>query len=433
MNMLHAAALLTTAAVAASPTRLVDDQHAADVELLIGAFEEHAGAILELKGIDGDALRKEFVPRAKEIESDQDHVDLVAQLVAQLHDGHAGLRDVKVDMKGYGDGPRYACGLELFESDGAWYVKRASGAAAGAGVEPGWQVVKIDGEKADDWMEDAIARLTKYKGFSSERAARFAAGSWAVNGPDGESTPFEFKTPKRKKRKKTLTWGRKAGGGRLVGPVVFPEGIEMIGRDIGWTKLSDEVGYVWVGRVPGDLHELFDQAIEGVGDACETMVLDFRSNLGGGYDRDAVLGRFVPEGETWGGEPSAGPHPFTGQLIVLIDPNTISAGETIVGELKEEGRAYLIGPGATHGASGSKKVVPAPSGLLSVRFVVRSNKQRLNGGKGVEGLGIAPHEVVEYDPELVAEGIDPCIARALEIAEKGIPKKAVAYVPPAAR
>ena len=182
-----------------------------------------------------------------------------------------------------------------------------------------------------------------------------------------------------------------------------------------------------------DLHELFDQAIEGVGDGCETMILDFRSNLGGGYDRDAVLGRFVPEGETWGGERSAGPRPFTGQLVVLIDPNTISAGETIVGELKEEGRAYLIGPGATHGASGSKKVVPAPSGLLSVRFVVRSNKQRFNGGKGVEGLGIEPHEIVEYDPEQIAEGVDPCIARALEIAKEGIPKKAVTYVPPAYR
>lgn len=430
MNIATTAVLLATVAVAAAP---IDDEHADDVEFLIDAFEEHAGRILDLKEIDGKALRKEFVARAKSIESDQEHVDLVAQLVARLNDGHARLSDVKVDMTGFGDGPRYACGLELFEADGKWYVKRASGAAASAGVEAGWQVVKIDGEKAGDWMEDAIERLTKHRGFSTERAARFAAGTWAVHGPDGESAQFEFKTPERKKRKKSLTWGRKAGGGRLVGPVVFPEGIEMIGREIGWTKLSDEVGYVWVGRVPGDLHELFDRAIEGVGDACETLILDFRSNMGGGYDRDAVLGRFVPEGETWGGEPSAGPHPFTGQLVVIVDPNTISAGETIVGELKEEGRAYLIGPGATHGASGSKKVVTPPSGLLSVRFVVRSNKQRFNGGRGIEGLGIEPHEVVEYDPELISEGIDPCIARALEIAEEGIPRKAVAYVPPANR
>ena len=162
----------------------------------------------------------------------------------------------------------------------------------------------------------------------------------------------------------------------------------------------------------------------------EGLILDFRSNMGGGYDRDAVLGRFVPEGQTFGGEASAGPHPYTGQIVVLIDPATISAGETIVGELKEEGRAYLIGPGGTHGASGSKEEVVAPSGKFGIRFVVASNKQRFNGGRGVEGLGIEPDEIVEYEPKLLVQGIDPCIQRAEELLEKPLPKKAVTYVPP---
>jgi C-terminal processing protease CtpA/Prc len=184
--------------------------------------------------------------------------------------------------------------------------------------------------------------------------------------------------------------------------------------------------------VPGDLHELVDKALAELADA-PGLVLDFRANRGGGYDRDALLGRFVPKGQTFGGEASAGPNPYGGPIVVLADPATISAGETIVGELAEEGRAYFIGPGPTCGASSSKSTTTAPSGLFEVRFSISSNKQRFNGGKGIEGLGMTPHEVVDYDPKLIASGVDPCIARAVELLAKPLPKSKVTYVPPKPR
>lgn len=408
-----------------------DDKYEEDIAFLLDTFEEKAGALLKQKGVDWKKVRKEFTKAAKKVETDQEHIDLVVRLTARLQDGHAGVKH-DVDMEGFGDGRRYPCGVDLYPHDGKWYVLRASGDAAKSGVKAGWEVAKIDGEKASRWMEAAYERFTSHTGRSTRAAAYWIAGTWGVNGPDGESVKFEFKA-KRKKRKVTLTWHEKAGGGRLTGPVVFPEGLEKLGRDIYWTTLPSGYGYVWVGRVPGDLHELMDRAIEGIGPDCEGMILDFRANLGGAYDRDALLGRFVPKGESWGGEESAGPNPFVGDLVVLVDPATISAGETIVGELKEEGRAYLIGPGTTQGASGAKEEVTVPSGLCSVRFVVRTHKGRFNGGRGVEGIGIAPDEIVEYDPKVVVEGVDPAIARAVEVLEDGLPKKAVTYVPPAKR
>ena len=57
----------------------------------------------------------------------------------------------------------------------------------------------------------------------------------------------------------------------------------------------------------------------------------------------------------------------------------------------------------------------------------------MNGGRGVEGIGIPPDEVVEYDPELLNEGVDPLIARAVELLGAGLPKKAVTFVPLADR
>ncbi len=408
-----------------------DESHEGDIAFLLDAFEEKAGELLKQKKIDWKQVRKEFTKRAKDIESDQELIVVAAELVARLQDGHAGLRDVTVDMGGYGDGPIYSCGLDLFEFDGKWYVKRASGDALKSGIEAGWEVVKIDGEKAVKWMDAAQQRLVKTHGFSTEAAARFATGTWGLKGPDGKSVGIEFKAG-RKKKKVNLQWGSKAGGGNSIGPVVFPEGLEELDREVAWTRLPSGYGYLWLGRIPSELPTFIDTAIAGLGDECTGMVLDFRSSNGGTYDRDALLGRFVPKGQVFGGEKSAGPKPFVGHVVVLIDPSTISAAETIVGELKEDGRAYLIGPGGTHGASGTKEQVAVPSGKLAARFVIRSHKSWMNGGRGVEGIGIAPHEIVAYDPKAIAQGIDPCIARAEEILKEGPPKKDVTYVPPKA-
>ncbi|MEM8711686.1 MAG: S41 family peptidase [Planctomycetota bacterium] len=420
--------LLAPGAIGSSPAP-EKSKHEQDIAYLLEQIGQKAERVLKAKKIDWKKVSRSFQAKAKDIESDQELVDLASQIVAELHDGHARFTKVEVDMEGFGEGQRAPCGLNVYEHKKKWYVLRAVGDAKKAGIEAGWEVVKIDGEKAADWMKAAQERLTHSRGFSTDRAARWITGTWGMNGPVGKSCSFEFKDAKRKKKKKTLSWREKAGGDRLYGPVVYPEGLEPVGRDVAYRKLESGMGYILAAKVPGDLHEAFDEALKGMGDI-DGLILDFRSNMGGGYDRDAVLGRFVPKGQSFGGEKSAGPNPYAGQIVVLVDPATISAGETIVGELKEEGRAYLIGPGGTHGASGSKEVVEVPSGKFAVRFVVASNKQRFNGGNGVEGLGIEPDEIVEYDPKVIASGVDPCIARAEELLKSALPKKCVTYVPP---
>ena len=45
-----------------------------------------------------------------------------------------------------------------------------------------------------------------------------------------------------------------------------------------------------------------------------------------------------------------------------------------------------------------------PSRLFALYVSVRSNKSRFQGGKGIEGLGVAPHLVVRFDAaDLLAE------------------------------
>jgi len=134
-----------------------------------------------------------------------------------------------------------------------------------------------------------------------------------------------------------------------------------------------------------------------------------------------VFGRFVPAGTNWGRYASAGRKPYAGPLVVIVDAGTRSAGETVSGMLKEDGRAYMIGDSATAGTSSSKTTLPAPSGLFAAYFSVRSNMGRFNHGRGIEGIGVPPHEIVAYDPEELARGVDTQIRRAEELLKKGLP------------
>jgi hypothetical protein len=65
-----------------------------------------------------------------------------------------------------------------------------------------------------------------------------------------------------------------------------------------------------------------------------------------------------------------------------------------------------------------------------VYFSVASNKQRFNGDRGIEGIGIPPNEVVPYDAADLMKGVDTEIRRADELLLDGLPKGRVLYKPP---
>ena len=65
---------------------------------------------------------------------------------------------------------------------------------------------------------------------------------------------------------------------------------------------------------------------------------------------------------------------------------------------------------------------------FSLYVSVRSNKSRFQGGRGIEGIGMIPHETVPYVAEDLANGEDTLIQRAEAILAK-FPKGKVPYRP----
>ena len=221
----------------------------------------------------------------------------------------------------------------------------------------------------------------------------------------------------------------RAGGPNFVpiGPVFPPPGVETVGRQ-SYGKLPDGTAYIHLRDVPENLPEQLASMLAMVGDS-PGLILDCRANGGGGCDHAAVFGRFVPRNSKWRQYESAGPNPYGGPIVVIVDAGVRSAGETISGQLKEDGRAYMIGDGPTAGSSSQKEKLPVPSGLFTAYFSVASNKGRFNEGRGIEGIGVAPHEVVPYNPSDLAASVDTQIRRAAALLKSGFPANKVPYQP----
>jgi C-terminal processing protease CtpA/Prc len=307
-------------------------------------------------------------------------------------------------------------------------VKNSWGSAEAAGVRPGMEIVRVDGVAVDKWLDGRIAELADKIGFSTDAQAFFYACHWGLAEKKGTRRLLELRNVKGQRGKVTIDHVN--ANTVAQGPAFFPDGLENMRGDVRYGKTDAGFGYVHVRRCPGDLPDQIDRALVAIGEV-PGLILDFRGNSGGGFDHDAFFGRFVPSGEQIAFAKrysSAGAAPYGGPIVVIIDATVRSAGETAAGIFKEDGRGFDIGESSTAGMSSQKETIELPSGYFSLYVSVRSNVQRFNRGRGLEGIGVEPHQLVELEAADLAKGLDTAIQRAQELLAK-FPQDRVLYDP----
>ncbi len=435
-----AAPLLVCALLATGVARAQD--YAADVEFALTEIEKRCGHFFEMKKIDWAAVKTEFRAAVKEVSSPGEHLVLMDRLLARLKDGHAAVHPGPKgrNVRRANFTPLGGLGLHLVRSEKHLLVKSVWGPAAEANIPIGSRIERIGGKPVDAWLTARAAELADHWSFSTAQHLDGAVRCGGMSGPVGERVEIRFRDPKGKRRKRTLTCNEKTRQ-RAAGPAFVPEDANLHGEVVYWTiggkgkKTKGAIGYLSIRKCQDDLPAQVDGALSALG-AVDGLILDFRGNTGGGFDHDALMGRFIPKGKTMRGQTvkgrvikryeQAGPHAFAGPIVVIVNATAVSSAETASGMFKEDGRAYMIGENATAGMSSSKVMLDLPSGLFRLRVSVASNKGRFNDGRGIEGIGVIPHEIVEYDAKDLANGRDTLIERAVKILKR-FPKKKVPY------
>ncbi len=450
-----AAAPIAAAPIAAAPMATVpgESPFEADMAQALDELKRRCGSFFSLKDIDWKRVSREFSKSAKKVETDSEHLALLTRLLAHLADGHARVEPAAggkytwdtmpwpEDWRRPTKGP----GFFLCRVGKKYYVKEAWSSAAELGLAPGMEVTAIDGQPMKKWLSGTLEKLADRRSFSTQQHALFYALTRGLGGPQDSRLKLEFKDERGKRKKRTITLTRASTTPN--GPAVLLDGYTSLGDSVRWTKTPEGFGYIHIRRIQDELLQELDEALgalqptdpadpAGPGETSSRarlpgLILDFRGNSGGGCDHDAFAGRFVPRGETiqrLTNSPlgSAGPRPYGGPIVVIVDGTVVSAGETTSGMFKEDGRAYMIGESPTAGMSSQKETIPLSAGLFQLYVSVRSNKRAFNGGRGIEGIGVAPMETVPFDPEDLAAGVDTLIKRATQLLAD-FPRRRVPY------
>ncbi len=356
-----------------------------------------------LKGIDWEAVGAELLPRAKQVKTNEEFGLLCMELVAHLEDSHAYLVAGSAELPSVPFpqwDPGFACLIDDRGKPVVYYVDR-DGPAKKAGVKVGMTVLSVNGEPAGKYLEKRMREMRKYSGYSSERYLLYHAAQWLGRQVD-RGTTVEFKMQaldgKTHMFKSPATVGVRYLPRR---PVQVPGTPDT--ANVSWTKLGDDIGYIYVRRIRDDLIDKLDKAVGELGNA-RGMIIDVRGNSGGGFDSQRSHINFMTDDATEHDRPK-----FKGPIALVIDARCISAGEGWASWFIANKRARVFGE-ATAGASARKIVYKLTNDLYKVRYPVKVYKGFLD--RPIERRGLEPDVPVKQNARDLAAGRDTVLEAA---------------------
>jgi carboxyl-terminal processing protease len=232
-------------------------------------------------------------------------------------------------------------------------------------------------------------------------------------------------------------------------------------RLVSWSKPAPRIGYLKAAGFPGqvgmDVAREIDHAISELRD-CDRLIVDLRGNPGGGAGGLRLMGYLTPDKLPVGYSLSRkraekgyskeklkrfdriparkselyslmfrfafsdksiamvteglGPQPFHGKIVLLVNQHTASAAETVTRFARENKLATIVGTktaGQVLGGTGFK---------VGHEFVLRIPVMTFYtwNGNCLEGKGVEPDYRVELSRDILKQGRDPQLEKAVEVA-----------------
>lgn len=381
----------------------------AEFERLWKTLDRHY-VYFEQKGVDWDAVYAQYRPIVAEAGDDSAYFRSIYAMLAELRDGHTGLQEPPILYEG----------LHMFgvtrEMAGEAVVVMTGRTAASIGLVEGAVVLAVNGEPVETRLAYWMERLA---GGSSPWHHRRTAHFFLLATYD-DSLDVTFENLDGDRQTATLRFDPTLAPQDRAPDTTAPVTSERLPSGVGIIRITDFA----MNRGPG-LIRGFDRALDGMMDA-PGIIIDVRGHNGGfSVWGDLIAGRFFEKGFEYGRtvfrtrlpqhlwrrsmafRVTARGETYTGPVVLLIDHNTFSSGETFAVAMADSGRAYAIGR-RTAGATGN----PVTFRLRGGRARYSTGNFRRNDGRELEGAGVEPDLTVTWTRDDFLAGTDPDVAAA---------------------
>lgn len=235
-----------------------------------------------------------------------------------------------------------------------------------------------------------------------------------IRGPEGTSVTLTLQRPGRPTPLVVTV---------VRAPIEMPSvfAAEMVQPGIGYVQL-----YQFVEGTTAEMRAALGRLL---GQGMRALVLDVRGNSGGFlHELRGTLNLLLPAGlpiyqeTTRGGQTTVvrtrAPAflPRTVPMVVLVDEGSASAAELLAAALKEHGRALIVGTKTAGAVEASTLYRLSDGSALSVTIL----RMRSAKGARLEREGVTPHVTLELTVEDLERGVDPPLARAVQLARQRV-------------
>jgi carboxyl-terminal processing protease len=345
-------------------------------------------------GVDWNKVRERYAPQAAAVKTDAELYDLLNKMLGELKVSHMVVLTPD-ELQRLGGVP-VSTGLGLREIDKQIVVTRVleNSSAAKAGINPGYVVVKIDGEAVKN-IEEASKKL---KG--------------------APNTTLQLLFLDAKDQLKEITLERAVLSGAEKGRLGAGLNISALFEA---KRLENNIGYIRFSNFVKVLDEEIEAAIESMKDA-RGIIVDLRGNSGGDdsvalkmanlfFEKETLLMvTKTRDGEELDYKAKPEKNPFLGKLVILVDEFSGSASEQFSAGMQESQRAFIIGK-TTKGEDLEADIAELPTGAI---FIYARGKPRTPKGVVIEGRGVIPNREVNLSRKELLAGRDAQLQAALD-------------------
>lgn len=418
-------------------TSIVSAQDSFDAEqkkLLLASFEEVWATVKDrhydptLGGLDWQGIRQQYLPRIESAASMDEGRNIMNQMLGLLKQTHIVVIPAKAysDIQSENDGTHTPSDIQ--SEKGGTYTPGISARVLGgkaittqveigfpaekAGVKPGWEILKIDGND----VEPIIKRIEEnYSNSTMKDHIGARAIEALISGQDAKAIEIEFHDGNAVK---TILLNRAEPKGTRIKFGEMPASYFWVET----RSTNDDIRIIrfniWLN--PEAVAAAFSEIMEDA-DKAKGFVIDLRGNPGGigGMAMGAAgwftsqqglkLGTMIMRGATLNFAVFPRPNAVDVPLAILVDGCSASTSEIFAGGMQDLKRARIFGT-HTAGAALPSAFARLPNGD-GFQYIVANYISE--GGKQLEGLGVAPDEAVKLTQSELLAGKDPVLEKAV--------------------